>query len=183
MLVELEQLLDLVALLRLHLFENRVGLFLGQLGQQVSGCARVHLLDNVGDLFFVELFEQRLLQLWFDFLQRLGGHFFIERSEDRLSLGRSQVFEDLGQVGGVHLGQPFVLDAQLHPTRRVDFDDVDKLPGNAAGAQLARDRFQRGPRQNAFEYRAGRRRESLSRPRPRAAGERRRGPATPGRHR
>ena len=103
-----------------------------QLGQQVGGGAGVHLLHDVGDPFFVQLLEQRLLQLGLDLFQGFGGHFFVQRGKHRLALGRRQIFKNLGQVGGVHLGQPLVLDAQLHAPRRVHLDHVHKLPGNAA---------------------------------------------------
>jgi hypothetical protein len=91
------------------------------------------------------------LQLGLDLFEGLGGHLFVERGEDGLALGGGQVFENIGQVGGVHLGQPLVLDAQLDAARRIDLDDVDKLPGNAAEGELARELFQRGARQQALE--------------------------------
>jgi hypothetical protein len=76
------------------------------------------------------------LQLGLDLFESLGGHLFVERGEDGLALGRRQIFQNVGQVGGVHLGQPLVLDAQLDAPRRIDLDDVDKLPGNAAAPNL-----------------------------------------------
>ena len=155
-LVEFEQLFHFLPLFRLHLFQNGVGLFFGQLGQQVGRGSGVHLLDDVGDLLFVQLFQQRLLQLGLDLFKRLGGHFFIERGEHGFALGRCKVFKNVRQLRGVHVGQPFVLNAQLDAARRVHLDHVDKVPGNSVRNELARDRFQRGARQNAFENAAER---------------------------
>ena len=107
-------------------------LILGQFGEQVGSGAGIHLLDDVGDAFFVELFKQRFLQLGLDFFESLGGHFFVERGEDGLALGGRQIFKNVGQFGGVNVGQPLVLDAQLDAPRRIGLNDVDKLPGNGA---------------------------------------------------
>ncbi len=51
----------------------------------------------------------------------------------------------------MHLGQALILDAQLDAAGRIDLDDVDKLPGDAAGVQLARDPLQGSARQQALE--------------------------------
>ena len=103
MLVELEQLRDFLPLFRLHLFEDGVRLLFGQLGKQIGGRAGIHLFDDVGDALFVELFQQSLLQLGLHLLQGLGRHFFIERGEHRFALGGRQVFQNFGQVRGMHL--------------------------------------------------------------------------------
>jgi len=44
-----------------------------------------------------------------------------------------------------------MLDPELHAPRRVYFNDVDKVPGNAVRGELARKRFKGGTRQHAFE--------------------------------
>ena len=176
-LVEFEKFLDFLPLLRLHLFEDGVGLLFGEFGKQVGSGARVHLLDDVGDPLLVEFFEQGLLQLGIDFLERLGGDFLIERGKDGFAFGWSKVFEDLGQVGGVHLAEPLVFDAQLDAARRIDFDDVDKLPGNAARGKAAGEGLELRARQQALEDAAQGARACPPRLQPRAAGEPRRGPA------
>jgi hypothetical protein len=35
----------------------------------------------------------------------------------------------------MHLGQTLVLDAQLDAACRIDLNDIDELPGNAAGSE------------------------------------------------
>ena len=56
----------------------------------------------------------------------------------------------------MNIGQPLVLDAQLHAPRRVGLDHVDKLPGNGARSELAGNRLQLRARQYAFENAAER---------------------------
>jgi len=97
-LVELEQFFDIVALFRLHLFEDGVGPLLGEFGEEIGGSGRVHLFDDVGDSFFIELFEQGFLEFGIDFFEGLGGDFFIEGGEDGFALGGGQVFKDFGEV-------------------------------------------------------------------------------------
>ena len=117
----------------------------------VGGGIGIHFLHDVGDALFIELFEQCLLHPWLDLFQSLGGHLFIEGGEDGLAFGRRQIFKNVGQVRGVDAGQTLVLDAQLDASRGIGLNDIDKLPGNGAGAKPARDGFKARPRQNAFE--------------------------------
>ena len=84
------------------------------------------------------------MQAGLDLFESLGGHFFIERGEDDLALGGGQVFKNVSQVGGVHLAQPLILDAQLDAAGGIDLDNVNKLPRNAAGDELAGKLLQRG---------------------------------------
>lgn len=150
-LVKLKQLGYFLTLLRLHLFENGAGPLLRELGEQVGGRAGIHLFDDVGNLFLVQLLEQRLEQPGGNLLKGVGGDLFIERGKDGLPLGRGQVFENLGELRGVHLGQPFVFDAQLDAAGGVNLDDIDKLPGDAAGGEVAGERVELRTGQQTLE--------------------------------
>jgi len=127
-----EELADLLAVLRLHLFENGARLIGGQLAEQVGRGVRVHLRDDVGSPLAVERLHDRHLDVRVDLLQRLGGHFLVDRFEHRFAFGRWQVFDDVGDVGRVHPRQARVLDLQLDAARRVGFDEVDELPRDDA---------------------------------------------------
>ena len=56
-LAELEQLRDFPALLRLHLFENRVRTLLGKIAEEIRGGVGVHFLEDVGGPVLVERFD------------------------------------------------------------------------------------------------------------------------------
>ena len=71
--------------------------------------------------------------------------------KDRLALGGSQFLQNVGQFRWVNAGQPLMLDAQLDPPRRIGLNYVDKLPGNCARAEPARNRFEPRSWQHAFE--------------------------------
>jgi hypothetical protein len=77
------------------------------------------------------------LQLGLDLFQSLGGHLLVERGEDGLALGGRQIFQNVGQLGGVDAGEALVFDAQLDAPRGIGLNDIDKLPGNSARAELA----------------------------------------------
>jgi len=91
------------------------------------------------------------LQPGLDLFESLGGNFLVERGEDGLALGGGEVFKDVGQFRGVNVGQPLVLDAQLNAPRWIGFNDIDKLPGNGARTEPARDGFQARARKNTFK--------------------------------
>ena len=74
-----------------------------QLAEQVGGGVGVHLLDDVGGAIAVERFDDRHLDVGIDLLERLGGDLLVDRFEHRFALGRRQVLDDVGDVGGVQL--------------------------------------------------------------------------------
>ena len=96
------------------------------------------------------------LDVGIDFLERLGGDFLVERFEHGFLFGRRQVFDDVGDVGRMHLRQAFVGDLQLHAPRRVGLDQVDVLPGDDARRNLFEQRAQRERRDDAFGQAADR---------------------------
>src|SRR5580658_7886570 len=51
----------------------------------------------------------------------------------------------------MNAGQPLVLDAQLDAPRRIWLNNVDKLPGDGARAEPARNRLEPRPWQHTFE--------------------------------
>ncbi len=108
---EFEEIFDVLALLGVHLFEDGLGAFVGQLGEEVGGGARVHLFDDAGDLLGVEGFDEGLLHLGLDLFEGLGGDLLVERDEEGLAFGGGEFLEDVGDVGGVHLREAILLDS------------------------------------------------------------------------
>ena len=81
--------------------------------------------------------QQLLLQPRLDLLERFRRGFFGQAGEDGFALRRSEIFQNVGNVGRVQLGQPLLADFQTHATRRIAVDQVHAAPGNAAGGNVA----------------------------------------------
>ena len=159
---------DFLLRFRFHLHQDLFGAFLGQIAQQVGGRVGIHLLDNVGGPLRIQRLDDGLLNFGFDLLQRLGRRLFVQRLKHGLALVGRQIFDDVGDVGGVQLGKAFMGDLQLHPPRWIGLDHIDKIPRNAARRDSPQQRVQRS---SAAPHRAtggGRRRALPRRPRARA---------------
>ncbi len=115
------------------------GALVGELGEKIGGGAGVHLFDDAGDLLGVEGLDERLLHLGLDLFEGLGGYLFIEADEEGVAFGRGELLEDVGDVGGVHLGEAVLLDLEADATGRVAIDEIDELPGDDAGAEAGGD--------------------------------------------
>ena len=151
---EFEQILDFLPLFRIHFLEDRLGSLVGELGEQIGGGARIHLFHDVGNAAGVEGFEQGFLETRIYFFERVRGYFFIERDKDRFALGRRQIFENVRQIGRVHVREAFMFDLQLDPARWIDFDQIDKFPWDDAGAEVHGEVCQGLPGHGAFEQAA-----------------------------
>ena len=124
---------DFLAGFRLHLDEDLFGAILREVGEEVGGGVGIHFLDDVGGALGVEGFDDGLLDLGIDFLESFGGDIFVEGAEDGFALVGSEVFDDVGDVGGMERGQAFVRDFELDAARGIGFDEIDKTPGDGAG--------------------------------------------------
>jgi hypothetical protein len=142
-LAELEELRDLTTLLGLHLLQNLRRLVLRQVAEQVRGGVGVHLLDDVGGAILVERLDDRDLHVGVELLERLGGDLLVDGLEHRFALGRRQVLDDVGDVGGMELREAPVGDLQLHPARGVGLEQVDELPRDDARRNFFEQRAQR----------------------------------------
>ena len=133
-LFELQQLAHFGLGLGLHFVENLFGGLLFQLGEDVGGLVGRHLFDDVGGLFRLQGFQDAGLHLGIlDFGQRIGGRFAVDGFEDGLALGRAQVFDDVGQVGRVHLLQLLVGDIQPQAAQRIGLDHIGEFPADGIG--------------------------------------------------
>ena len=104
--MEGQQLGNFLPLLRLHLFQDFFRRFLRQVAQEVGGGIGVHLFHDVGGLVGIDGAHELDLHLGIDLFQRLGGHFFRQRLEDGFALGRRQLFQNVGNIGRMQLGEP-----------------------------------------------------------------------------
>jgi len=130
--------------LRFHLHEDLLGVIVGEIAEQVGGGVGVHFLDDFGGTLGVERFDDRLLNLGLYFFERFGGHVLIKGAEDGFALVRGEVFDDVGDVGGVQLGQTLVRNLELDAARGISLDEIDEGPGNGAGRNFLDQDFQRG---------------------------------------
>src|SRR5450755_280690 len=149
--LELQELYHLLAFLGLHFQKNFRSAFFGQIGQQVGGRVRFHLLHDVSRPFRIERLEDGLLDLGLNFLQGTGCNIVGEGFKDRFTFVGSQIFDDVGDVGGMELGQAVVGDFQLYPPGRIRLDEVNKLPRDAARRDLPQQRPQRHQRNHALQ--------------------------------
>ena len=127
-------------------FLRRIG---RHVAQQVGSGVGIHLLHDVGGAVGIERAENRDLHLGIDLLQGFGGDLFVEGLEDGFALGWGQVLDNVGDVGGMQLGQAIERDLQLDAAGGINLDEVNKFPRNH-------------PRRNLRQQRtAARRREPL----------------------
>ena len=136
---EFEEVLDLLALFGVHLFENGFGTLIGEFGEEIGGGAGIHLFDDAGDLLGVEGLDEGLLHPGLDLFEGLGGDLFIEADEEGLAFGGGELFEDVGDVGRVHLGEAVLLDLEADAAGGVAVDEIDEIPWDDAGAEAAGD--------------------------------------------
>ena len=133
----LEQLDDVLLGFRLHLDEDLFRALFGEIAEQVGGGVGIHFLDDFGGAARIERLQDGFLNLGFDLFQRFSCHVLIERLKDCLTLIGSEIFDDVGDIGGMQLCESIVRDFQLHPASRIGFDHIDKIPWNSVGRNLA----------------------------------------------
>ena len=127
---EFEKLFDILTLLGIHLLEDGVGALVGEVGEQVGSGVRIHLLDDVGGAVGLHRVEDGDLEFGIDLLQSLGSYLLIEPLEDGIALGGRELFDDVGDVGGMQTGDAFGGNLEADAAGRVGLDQVDGLPGN-----------------------------------------------------
>ena len=77
-----------------------------------------------------------------------------------MPLVRRQIFHDVGQIGGMHIFEFLVRDAQFHTAKRVGFNQVDEFPRDHAGGKLGGNSPDEARRGDSLEQAAGRAREA-----------------------
>ena len=100
-----EKLLDLFRLLLVHKPEEFLGLFLGEVAEDVGRFVRLHLFQYVRGLFAVHLAYDPAPEFRFQFVDCLTCGLGVEGGEDRLDVLVRDLRHDMGDVGGVHLRQ------------------------------------------------------------------------------
>ena len=110
--VEFQQLAHFARVRRIHLFEDLFRGLVFQLGKRAGSFVGRHFFDDVGGLLGLEGFEDAGLHLGIDLGKRIGGSLAIDGFEDGFALGRAEIFDDIGEIGGMHLFQAGVRDIQ-----------------------------------------------------------------------
>ena len=87
--------------------------------QHVGGFVRRHLLHDLGRFLRLQRFQNAGLHLGIDLGQRVGRHLAVDGLENRFALGRAQFFDDVRQVGRMHLLQLLVRNVQAQPPLRI----------------------------------------------------------------
>src|SRR6201996_9301298 len=136
---EFEQLLDVLTLLRFHLFEDLFGLLLAELGEHVGGGTGVHLLDDVCGALGIHALKEFLLNLWLNLFERFGGGLLGKAGENGLALGGCEFFEDVRDVRRVQLGEAFLAYLEADAARGIAVDDVDAAPGDESRRDTVHD--------------------------------------------
>ena len=75
----------------------------GHVFQQVGGVVQAHLLDGGDELHVGELIHQLVPGVVGHIGENLGGHFLFQQAEHHQAVVFVQFFQQLGQVGGLHI--------------------------------------------------------------------------------
>jgi len=79
-----------------------------------------------------------------DFFQSFRGDIFVESAEDGLAFVGCEVFDNIGDVGGMELGQPVVRNLQLDAASGIGLDEIDESPGDGARGDFLDQKVQGG---------------------------------------
>src|SRR3984885_6528393 len=127
---------NFLAGLGLHLHEDLFGVILRKIGEKVGGGIGIHFLDDVGGALRVERFHDGSLNLGGDIFEGFRGDVFVESAEDSLALVGSEIFDNVGDVGGMKRCEAFVRNFQFNAARRIGFDEANESPGDGAEGNL-----------------------------------------------
>jgi hypothetical protein len=158
--IESEEFADFGGFLIGHFFEEFLGGFLGQVGEEVGGSVWSHFLDNVGGFLGVEFFDDLRGEALVELGENGGGGFLVEGGDDALTLGGGELFHHLGEVGGVEVLEFLVGDPELNAAEGIGLDEVDEFPANRALGKLALELTDKTGRSNALQEAADRAREA-----------------------
>ena len=87
-------------LVGLHQRQQLVAPRVGEGAEEVGGVVRIHGVEDVAHVLVVERREQACGVLVLHLLERVGCPFLVERGEQARRLGRVQLEQRLGDVGG-----------------------------------------------------------------------------------
>jgi hypothetical protein len=119
------------------------GVILRKIGEKVSRGVGIHFLDDVGGALRVERFHDGSLNLGVDLFEGFRGDVFVESAEDGLALVGSEIFDNVGDVGGMKGCEAFVRNFQFNAARRIGFDEVNESPGDGAEGNLLQQQVER----------------------------------------
>ena len=146
-----EQFADVVGFLIRHFFEEFLGGFFGEIGEEVGSGIGSHFLDDVGGFFRIELFDDLRGQAFIELGEDGRRGLFVEGGDDALTLGRGEFFHHFGQIGGVEILEFFVGDAELYAAEGVGLNEIDKFPADGALRKLALQLAHKAGRSNTLK--------------------------------
>src|SRR5439155_5035779 len=77
-----------------------------------------------------------------------GGNVFVQSLEDGFTFVGRKVFDNIGNVGRVQLGQTLVGNLELYSTRGIGLDEIDELPRD----RTLRDLVHQSPQCRNWDY-------------------------------
>ena len=98
-----QQLVQALAGLRRGLFQHPLDHAGGHILQQVGRVVQAHLLNGANQLHVGEFIHQLVPGLVRHIGEHLGGHLFFQQAEHHQTVVFIQFFQQLGQVGGLHI--------------------------------------------------------------------------------
>ena len=145
-----QQRAELLPLFRLHLLENRAGVRLRKVAEEIGRGIGTHFFHDVRGAVGVERFENRDLRAAVELLEGAGRDLFVERLEHGLALRRGKVLDDVRDVGWMERGEALIRDLQLHAAGGIALDEVHEMPRNRARRNPREQRAKRVPWDDAL---------------------------------
>src|SRR5512133_3897001 len=98
-----QQFLDVFGIFLVHHVQQFLGLLLRKVTEYVGRFVRLHFFQDVGHLLVVQLIDDEVTHVRFEFVEGFAGGFRIDRIKHGADALDRNVFNDIGQVGRMHL--------------------------------------------------------------------------------
>jgi len=130
-----QQRADHSRLVHTHEAQQRLGLVVRQVADDVGRVVRVHLLEDVRRALVAEVVDEVRLVLVLELGDRLGRLHVVEVFEDARTLRGAELLEHVGHVGRVQFVEALVRDREAH-VRQVAVEQVHVVPRDQVLGEL-----------------------------------------------
>src|SRR5205085_9612234 len=96
----------------------------------LGGLVWRHFFDYVGRLLSLERFENAGLYVRIYFGQSVSRNFAIDCLENGFAVVRTELLDNVRQIGWMHLFEQLVIQIQLKPPLRIGLEDGAVLPAD-----------------------------------------------------